>query len=54
MTFIGTTMKNALKKSTNMPTIGSLIREVDVTFVRNLVKQTHFCSVKPMPTFSKC
>ena len=32
------------QKSTNMPGIGSLIREIDV-------KITEFCSVKPRPVF---
>ena len=40
-----------IKKSPNMPGIGSLIHEIDVKIVGNLIKQTKFCSAKPVPAF---
>ena len=35
--------EKCIQISTNMPGIGSLIREIDVKTVKNLIKQTYFC-----------
>ena len=41
--------EKCIQISTNMPGIGSLIREIDVKFKENMKKHKYFCSVKPMP-----
>ena len=49
MTIFGTNMRNTFGISANMPVVGSLIHDISVKNVRNVRKQTKFCSVKPIP-----
>jgi len=49
--YIWNPYEKCIQKSPNMPGIGSLIREIDVTISEILETNILFCSVKPMPAF---